>query len=73
MFFRKKGKLRMEENERLLNHIEVTKERYDNQRQLLEHSVDPSEDVIARMKLTEAKYSFLLREARIRHARRDKL
>ncbi|MCM2676478.1 YaaL family protein [Shouchella plakortidis] len=73
MFFRKKGKLRMEENERLLNHIEVTKERYDNQRQLIEHSVDPSEDVISRMKLTEAKYSFLIREARIRRARKNSL
>lgn len=73
MLFRKKGKLRREENERLFYIIETLKERYDLQRQLIEHSVDPSDDVILRMKLTEAKYSLLLREARIRNARMNRL
>ncbi|TSB44647.1 YaaL family protein [Alkalicoccobacillus porphyridii] len=73
MFFRKRGKLRREENDQLFYHIETLKERYDLQRQLIEHSVDPSDDVISRMKLSEAKYSFLLREARIRKARMNRL
>ncbi|WP_413377052.1 YaaL family protein [Alkalihalobacillus sp. 1P02AB] len=73
MFFRKRGKLRREEDERLLQAIDRMKMKYDNHRHYLEHSFDPSDDSIKQMKLVESLYSFLIREARIRQVRKNKL
>ncbi|PAM96131.1 hypothetical protein B4N84_03915, partial [Flavobacterium sp. IR1] len=44
MFFRKRGKLRKEESDRLLRSIESMKERLDNEKHYVSHSVDPSDD-----------------------------
>ncbi|WP_059106122.1 YaaL family protein [Shouchella shacheensis] len=70
--FRKKGLLRKEEDARLVNDFNTLKAKVDSQRQLLAQSVDPSDDVIKQQKLTEALYSFLHKEARVRHARQSK-
>jgi hypothetical protein len=72
MFFKRK-KLREDENNNLYWQLEVQKRKLDNQKELLKHSVDPSEDVLYRTKVTESIYSFLLREARISHRKKNGL
>lgn len=67
MLFKKKGKIRKVEDERLVSHIEILKATLINQTELVQKSVDPSEDVLYKLKLTESKYLFLLKEARCRN------
>lgn len=67
MLFKKKGKIRKLENERLVSHIEILKRKWMDQSDLVRKSVDPSEEVMLNVKLTEAKYLFLLKEARKRN------
>ncbi|AST93954.1 YaaL family protein [Sutcliffiella cohnii] len=69
MFFRKKDKLKKKYDEKLLNMIEANKKTWNTQKAILEKSLDPSEDVICKMKIEEAKYLFLLKEVRVRHNR----
>ncbi|RXJ01133.1 DUF2508 family protein [Anaerobacillus alkaliphilus] len=66
MLFKKKGRIRKEENRRLVEEIEHQKYQLMTQRELVEKSVEPSEEVLLKLKVTEAKYLFLLKEARIR-------
>ncbi|MDE5416317.1 YaaL family protein [Alkalihalobacterium chitinilyticum] len=66
MFFKKKHRIRKEENERLLILIDEMKQKLTNQQLLVKKSLDPSPMVLNELKVTEAKYMFLLREARIR-------
>ncbi|WP_088106146.1 YaaL family protein [Halalkalibacter urbisdiaboli] len=73
MLFRRKGIIRKKENERLLENIEIMKQRYNNQKHVIYHSVEPSDEVVFRAKLTESLYTFLLREARVRKATKNKL
>ncbi|ARK28417.1 YaaL family protein [Halalkalibacter krulwichiae] len=73
MLFRKKHKLRKSENLRLFEQVEKHKIQIDSEKQLINRSIDPSDDVLIRAKVTEAIYSFLLREARERQASKDKL
>lgn len=67
MFFRRKTWIRAEFDEKLLNHLNLYKEDYQRQKVLLERSFDPSEDVICETKLAEAKYFFMLKEAKYRN------
>lgn len=67
MLFKKKGKIREVEDQRLVRHIEALKENLVIRTQLLKSSIDPSEEVIFKLKLIEAKYIFLLKEARMRN------
>ncbi|WNF37104.1 YaaL family protein [Bacillaceae bacterium IKA-2] len=67
MLFKKKGKIRELEDQRLVSHIAMLKENLMIRTQLLKNSIDPSEEVIFKLKLTEAKYIFLLKEARVRN------
>lgn len=73
MLFRKRQKLRKFENSRLFIQIEEHKRRLDSQKQLIGRSVDPSDEVLQRKKITESLYSFLLREARQRRASKNEL
>ncbi|MFC0560278.1 YaaL family protein [Halalkalibacter alkalisediminis] len=73
MLFRKKSKLRKLENIRLFEQLESHKVQVDSEKNLIERSIDPSDDVLNRAKITEAIYSFLLREARERQASKNKL
>jgi hypothetical protein len=66
MFFRRKGWLRKEYNEKLLIQLEKLKHSRYQQKKLLEKCLDPSDDVILQLKLEEAKYFFLLKEAKKR-------
>jgi hypothetical protein len=66
MFFRRKGQLRKEYDERLLTKLEQYKEYWQQQKILLDKSFDPSEEVICQTKIAEVKYIFLLKEAKQR-------
>ncbi|MDQ1143365.1 MAG: YaaL family protein [Bacillus sp. (in: firmicutes)] len=67
MFFRRKGRLRKEYDEKLLIQLSRLKGHWHQEKQLLEKSFDPSEEVICQTKIAEAKYIFLLREAKQRN------
>ncbi|WP_227940117.1 YaaL family protein [Alkalihalobacillus deserti] len=73
MLFRKKSKLRKSENIRLIEQLEQHKQQVDSEKVLINRSIDPSDDVLNHVKITEAIYSFLLREARARQASKDEL
>ena len=69
MFFHRKSWLRNEFDEKLINDLNKYKLDWQQQKQLLEKSFDPSEEVICESKLAEAKYFFLLKEAKHRNIR----
>ncbi|MFP3721640.1 YaaL family protein [Niallia circulans] len=66
MFFRRKGKLRKEFDEKLLVQFSHLKKEWLNDKSLLDKSFDPSDEVISESKLSEAKYFFLFKEAKQR-------
>lgn len=66
MFFRKKGKLRKEFDQKLIQDIGTMKENWYNQKGLIERSFDPSFDTICQSKLSELKYYYLFKEAKKR-------
>lgn len=61
----KKQKIRKKEEANLYQLIDLQKQKCFRQESLLERSIDPSEDVRLQLKMEEAKYRFLLREARV--------
>ncbi|XJZ27352.1 YaaL family protein [Bacillota bacterium Lsc_1132] len=67
MFFRRKNWLRNEFDDRLLKQLHAFKLDWQQQKILLDKSFDPSEEVICETKLAEAKYFFLLKEAKYRN------
>jgi hypothetical protein len=69
VFFRRKGRLRKEANERLLHAIEAVRSEWLTKKELIENSVEPSEQVLYEVKLAKAKYFFLLKEAKARKLR----
>lgn len=66
MFFQRKGKLRREFNEQLLQTLEVSKNDWMKQKEIINKCVEPSEEVVASMKVAEAKYFYLIKEAKHR-------
>ncbi|MDN4527699.1 YaaL family protein [Fictibacillus fluitans] len=66
MFFSRKGRLRKEGDQRLLQSLDEIKTVWTNQKAMVERSLEPSDQVLYELKLTEAKYLFLLKEAKIR-------
>lgn len=66
MLFRKKGWLRKEFDDQLLEKVNELRDTWNNQRQLLEKSLDPSAEAISQEKVAEAKYFFLFKEVRKR-------
>jgi hypothetical protein len=66
VFFRKKGWLRKEYNEKLLLDLLELKEQWNRQKKIIEKSVEPSPEVLYELKLAESKYFFLLKEAKNR-------
>ncbi|MEH7119685.1 YaaL family protein [Neobacillus vireti] len=69
MFFQRKGRLRKEYDEKLLVQLNRYKNQWQQEKLLLERSFDPSEEVICQTKIAEAKYIFLLREAKQRQVK----
>ncbi|MEH7402554.1 MULTISPECIES: YaaL family protein [Bacillaceae] len=66
-FFRKKGKIRKEFDEKLVDRLLDYKDIYLSQVELMERSVDPPDDLLIHVKLYQAKYFFLLKEAKARN------
>jgi hypothetical protein len=62
--FRKKGRLRKEITDSLLDIMEYSKNEWLKQKRVVESSIEPSFEVLHQLKLAEAKYFFLLKEAR---------
>lgn len=67
MFFRRKGWLRKEYDEKLLQQLESLKQNWLQQKDLLEICLDPSDDVIMEAKMAEIKYFSLFKEAKNRN------
>ncbi|WP_449622840.1 YaaL family protein [Robertmurraya sp. Marseille-Q9965] len=66
MFFRRKGWLRKEFDEKLLTQLSDIRTDWANQKALVDKSFDPSEEILSYAKLTEAKYFYLLKQAKNR-------
>lgn len=66
MLFRRKGRLKREFNDKLMQQMDQVKIEWTNKKKLVERSFDPSREFIAEAKLAEAKYFFLFREAKER-------
>lgn len=66
MFFRRKGWLRQEFDERLLLQVDGIRTEWANQRMLVEKSFDPSEEILNQLKVADAKYFYLIKEAKNR-------
>ncbi|WP_010630872.1 YaaL family protein [Sporolactobacillus vineae] len=67
MFGRKNGLLRKEITQALLESLTRCKHDWMNKKELIESSIDPSEEVIYQLKLSESRYLFLLKEVRDLH------
>lgn len=67
MIFRRKGWLRKEFDEKFLHQLDQSRVDWQQQKMLLEKSFDPSPEVVCDTKLAEAKYFFLLKEAKERN------
>ncbi|WKB35912.1 YaaL family protein [Terrilactibacillus sp. S3-3] len=65
--FRRKGLLRKELIDSLITLLTVCKDDWLNKKRVIESSIDPSEEVLYRLRLSEAKYLFLLKEVRELH------
>jgi len=73
IFFRRKGSLRREYDEKLVQLLEQQKNEWKRQEKMMERSLEPSEDVICHLKITEAKYLYLLKEAKHRKVQANRL
>jgi hypothetical protein len=66
MFFRRKGWLRAEYDEKLIEQISELKKGWDQQNSLYKKSFDSFGEMELQTKLARAKYLYLLREAKRR-------
>lgn len=69
MLFRRKGYFLKELDEKLIASIQELRTNLTNQQHLIENSVEPSDEFISQLKITEAKYYFLIKVARKRGVR----
>jgi hypothetical protein len=67
MFFRRKGKLRKEFDDKLHLQLHQLRNTWNNQNALVEKCVEPSLDVCCEVKLSEIKYFFSIKEAKSRN------
>ncbi|EKN68750.1 YaaL family protein [Schinkia azotoformans] len=72
MFFRRKGKLRRETDQKLWNSLNELKDEWMRNKVLVEKSIDPSVHLLNELKISEAKYFYLVREAKFRHLSADR-
>lgn len=61
----KKGRVRRRVNQSLLETTERLREDWLRQKRAVENSIDPDETVLYELRLAEARYLFLLKEARV--------
>lgn len=67
MFRKKKGKIRKQENELLIQHLEKSKRFIKQKEPFLKNGIDHHQELIYETQLEKAKYLFLLKEARYRN------
>lgn len=73
MLFRRKGWLRSQHDQQLMQNLLDLKEEWNRQKQLVDKSVEPSTQVLYELKIAEAKYFFLLKEAKIRNVKMGRM
>lgn len=66
MLFKRKGWLKKQGDASLLETLQAAKGHWLRQKELIEKSVEPNENVQTQLKLAEARYFFLLKEAKVR-------
>lgn len=66
MFFRRKGYLRKEFDEKFLEELQQLKNEWIQQKEIVEKSFEPSEEIISHVHLAEAKYFYAIKEAKRR-------
>ncbi|WP_071393093.1 YaaL family protein [Bacillus tuaregi] len=66
MFFRRKGRLRADYDEQLVEQLKRLKKDWDHQSTLTKKSFDPFGEMELQTKIARAKYLILLREAKKR-------
>lgn len=69
MLFRRKGWLRNQYDHLLVEKLVLMKNEWSRQKQLIERSVEPSPEVLFELKVVEAKYLYLLKEAKFRNVK----
>ncbi|MBD3110042.1 YaaL family protein [Bacillus sp. AGMB 02131] len=69
MFFRRKGWLRKEYDERLLQELVTLKKDWLAKKALIERCVDPSLELTLEAKMAEVKYFSLFKEAKVRQVK----
>ncbi|MDQ0233569.1 YaaL family protein [Metabacillus malikii] len=67
MPLRRKGWLRKHYDQQLLKELLEMKKEWNRQKQLVDKSFEPSEYILYDLKVAEAKYFFLLKEAKKRN------
>jgi hypothetical protein len=67
LLFRRKGWLRNQYDQQLVQNLLNMKKEWNRQKQLVDKSVEPSSQVLYELKIAEAKYFFLLKEAKNRN------
>ncbi|MBM7606754.1 hypothetical protein JOC75_004834 [Metabacillus crassostreae] len=73
MLFRRKGWLRSQYDQQLIQNLLMMKKEWNRQKQLVDKSVEPSPQVLYELKVAEAKYFFLLKEAKVRKIKIGKM
>ena len=73
MLFRRKGWLRSQYDQQLVQNLLNMKEEWNRQKQLVDKSVEPSTQVLYELKIAESKYFFLLKEAKIRNIKMGRM
>jgi hypothetical protein len=66
VFWKRKGWLRKQFNDQLIERLQRYRDEWMGKKQLIDKSVEPSDKIICDLKIAEAKYLFLLREAKKR-------
>lgn len=62
--FKRKQQLRKAMQENLLNVLSTSRDDWLRKKKVIEGSIEPSEEVLQELHIAEAKYLFLLKEAR---------
>jgi len=66
LLWRRKGWLKKQFDLKLIEQLQAVRDEWYEQKQLIEKSVEPSEEVLMTLNVAEAKYFFLMREAKYR-------
>lgn len=66
MFFLKKKKLHNQYNHKLLQLLNGLKEVWMENKRIVSQSIEPSDELLFELKISEAKYFYMIKEAKVR-------